>query len=96
MLKFSNCSGRSEEDREKLVKIDYSNDTVKALEMIWDPHNDQFRFVAEMLDEDTTTTITKQFVLSQMSKLFKSVGFIAPVIVLFKMLMQSIWARILE
>lgn len=89
-------AGVPEEDKEKLKKIDDSNDTVKTLGMLWDPHNDQFRFDAEIFDEDTSKPITKQVVLSQMSKLFDPVGFVAPVIVLFKVLMQNIWARKLD
>lgn len=85
-----------EEDRERLVKIDDSDNTVKTLGMLWDPHNDQFRFVADIFDEDNANPITKQFILSQMSKLFDPVGFVAPIIVLFKVLMQKIWARKLE
>lgn len=85
--------GIPEEEREKLVKIDNSNDAVKTLGMLWDPFNDEFRFSADIFDEDTTKPITKQFVLSQISKLFDPIGFVAPVIVLFKILMQSTWER---
>ncbi|XP_062704435.1 uncharacterized protein LOC134286779 [Aedes albopictus] len=85
-----------EEDKERLVKIDDCNDTVKTLGMLWDPHNDEFRFFAGVFDVDTTKPVTKRFVLSQISKLFDPIGFVAPVIVLFKVLMQTIWARKLD
>ncbi|XP_062704228.1 uncharacterized protein LOC134286610 [Aedes albopictus] len=84
-----------EEEKEKLVKIDDSENIVRTLGLLWDPNNDHFRFVVPST-EDMLQPVTKRFVLSRISRLFDPLGFVSPVVLVAKLLMQALWVRKLE
>ncbi|XP_053686442.1 uncharacterized protein LOC128735982 [Sabethes cyaneus] len=85
-----------EGEREKLLQIDDANNTVKMLGLQWDTRNDQFRYFFQSVEYNVPMPITKRYVLSQISKLFDPLGFVSPVIVKAKVLMQTLWSRKLE
>ncbi|XP_053686149.1 uncharacterized protein LOC128735691 [Sabethes cyaneus] len=85
-----------EGEREKLLQIDDANNTVKTLGLQWDTRNDQFRYFFQSVEYNVPVPITKRYVLSQISKLFDPLGFVSPVIVKAKVLMQTLWSRKLE
>ncbi|XP_038116813.1 uncharacterized protein LOC119769011 [Culex quinquefasciatus] len=82
-----------EEDREKPKPIEeYSaNEAIKALGVLWDPREDEFRFV-NCLEECDDKPVSKAKVFSDILKVFDPLGFVAPVIVLAKVFMQKLWA----
>ncbi|XP_039443988.1 uncharacterized protein LOC120424032 [Culex pipiens pallens] len=82
-----------EEDREKPKPIEeYSaNEAIKALGVLWDPREDEFRFV-NCLEECDDKPVSKTKVFSDILKVFDPLGFVAPVIVLAKVFMQKLWA----
>ncbi|XP_043462858.1 uncharacterized protein LOC122498922 [Leptopilina heterotoma] len=62
---------------------------VNELGLAWDPVQDQFRFSAPNFDE--SNEITKRKALSEFAKLFDPLGWLAPLVVVGKMLIQDLW-----
>ena len=58
------------------------------LDVRWNAQSDVFYFLANPLNE---TFCTKRAVLSQIAKLFDPAGWLAPSIIITKMIMQQIW-----
>jgi len=79
--------------REKQVLIN-QEETVKALGMRWIPIEDCFIFKIDELSE--IKTYTKRTVLSEIAKLFDPLGFLGPVIVKAKIIMQRLWIKKLQ
>ncbi|XP_011860342.1 PREDICTED: uncharacterized protein LOC105557651 [Vollenhovia emeryi] len=72
---------------------DYSinrDDTLKALGLSWSPHDDSFRFV---ILPYAVTVHTKRSVLSFIAKLYDPLGWVSPIVIAAKMLMQELWLR---
>lgn len=67
------------------------NDTVTALGIIWNPATDMFHFKLTL--PDINQTFSKRNVLSDISRLFDPLGWLAPLIVRSKMLMQQLWLQ---
>ncbi|XP_065365574.1 uncharacterized protein LOC135958605 [Calliphora vicina] len=65
------------------------NSSAKTLGIRWNAHSDEFYFDARQFEK--STVYTKREVLSRIAKLFDPAGWLAPCIVLAKMLMQRIW-----
>ncbi|XP_036345828.1 uncharacterized protein LOC118755085 [Rhagoletis pomonella] len=63
--------------------------TVKALGIRWNAHTDLFYFIARPLED--RETLTKRAILSAIAKLFDPLGWLAPIVVVAKIIMQSIW-----
>ncbi|XP_062713663.1 uncharacterized protein LOC134290521 [Aedes albopictus] len=64
------------------------NNAIKTLGLIWNQHEDYFRFNVAPLDEKVPT---KRSVLSAVGLLFDPCGYLGPVITTAKMLMQDLW-----
>lgn len=65
------------------------NEVIKTLGLMWDPLTDEFVFVSQLpLDCDNPT---KRKVLSAIARVYDPIGFIAPVILIGKLLMQALW-----
>ncbi|XP_055912786.1 uncharacterized protein LOC129946567 [Eupeodes corollae] len=72
-------------------KIDVmKEETIKTLGIHWNPLNDTFQFKVS-LDTSVDTMLTKRKTLSEIAKLFDPLGWLAPVTVSAKILMQRIW-----
>lgn len=64
-------------------------ETVKTLGVFWSPKNDQFEFKINL--PLTTNAPTKRTIVSETAKLFDPMGWLAPSIVLAKILHQELW-----
>ena len=78
---------RAEKDNLNLFADDYK---VKALGISWKPNQDVFIFKCSL---DPVKKLTKRNLLSETSKLFDPLGWLAPLIIQFKILMQQTWVR---
>lgn len=68
--------------------ISFEESTIKILGMTWHPTQDKFKFTYSVA---TARTITKRLMLSEVARLFDPLGFLAPVVVRAKMLLQALW-----
>ncbi|XP_043501599.1 uncharacterized protein LOC122523781 [Polistes fuscatus] len=66
------------------------NQTVKTLGVRWVPEQDEFRFDAASV-ADLAAAHTKRSVLSNIARLFDPLGWLSPVTVVAKILMQDMW-----
>lgn len=71
------------------VKSLQIQETVPILGVVWNPALDQFQF---KVSNQANPSSTKRTVLSNIAKLFDPLGWITPVIVSAKILMQQLWA----
>ncbi|XP_037811016.1 uncharacterized protein LOC119603147 [Lucilia sericata] len=65
------------------------NSSAKSLGIRWNAHSDEFYFDTNKFD--LVSEYTKREVLSRIAKLFDPAGWLAPCIILAKILMQKIW-----
>ncbi|XP_024878190.1 uncharacterized protein LOC112458673 [Temnothorax curvispinosus] len=70
------------------IQIDDSS-IVHALGLAWHPSTDQFNFTLRL---DEPKTIYKRTILSTISKLFDPLGFISPITITGKILIQELWS----
>ncbi|XP_065370931.1 uncharacterized protein LOC135963084 [Calliphora vicina] len=73
---------------EEFLKLE-DNSSAKTLGIRWNACSDNFYFAANPFPE--TENYTKRQVLSNIAKLFDPAGWLAPCIILAKILMQKIW-----
>lgn len=66
---------------------------VSELGVAWDPISDNFRFAPPVID---TTNPTKRKVLAGIAKLYDPCGWLSPIVLLAKQLMQDLWRAKLE
>ncbi|XP_065078611.1 uncharacterized protein LOC135701683 [Ochlerotatus camptorhynchus] len=85
-----------ERDRDELVSIDEcsANEVIKTLGLLWNPASDSLQFIS--LPTSDVKCPTKRQVLSLVSRMFDPLGLVAPVIVIGKLLMKSIWKEELD
>ncbi|XP_043494166.1 uncharacterized protein LOC122519065 [Polistes fuscatus] len=67
-----------------------NDQTVKTLGVRWVPEQDEFRFDAASI-ADMAAAHTKRSVLSNIARLFDPLGWLSPVTVVAKILMQDMW-----
>ncbi|XP_014206865.1 uncharacterized protein LOC106638278 [Copidosoma floridanum] len=70
------------------VSVDI-DEIVSALGLKWSPNEDELRFKIDL--PTLSVKITKRLVLSETARLFDPLGFLAPIIVVPKILMQDMW-----
>lgn len=68
-----------------------STEIVKTLGMSWQPTTDQFKFKIKF---ELPTIATKRAVLSVTARLFDPLGYIAPVIIVAKIILKGIWSHL--
>lgn len=66
-----------------------NNDSLTVLGLRWSPHSDAFQFDISL---STSAPITKHAVLSTIASLFDPLGWLAPVVITAKIIMQKLWA----
>ena len=76
--------------RQVLEKQIDEDESVKTLGVRWVPSHDEFRFSVAGI-ENLSAAYTKRSVLSNISRLFDPLGWLAPVTVTAKILMQDMW-----
>ncbi|GIY59784.1 DUF1758 domain-containing protein [Caerostris darwini] len=62
-----------------------------VLELIWDKNLDSLEVESESLEFDEREKITKRKILSLVSRVFDPIGFLAPVMIQPKILLQATW-----
>ncbi|XP_059223264.1 uncharacterized protein LOC131997032 [Stomoxys calcitrans] len=75
------------------LRLDETSST-KTLGVMWNALTDSFSYALNPIN--TTTTLTKRKVLSAVSQLFDPAGWITPVIIRAKILMQQLWLEGLD
>ena len=79
---------------ERAIEFPLTEDVqLKVLGLFWDPKTDSFLF---KVSPYAIEIATKRVVLSLISKLYDPMGWLAPVIVVAKLLMQELWLRKLD
>ncbi|XP_076549276.1 uncharacterized protein LOC143308232 [Osmia lignaria lignaria] len=78
---------RSWAGESKSINLDES---VKTLGVQWNPHQDEFRFTTSDF-EGLSREVTKRAVLSNIARLFDPLGWLAPITIGAKILMQDLW-----
>ncbi|XP_066590622.1 uncharacterized protein [Prorops nasuta] len=86
------CKDTSLIESEKPISVDQ---TVKTLGLIWHPVLDTFNFNTEIV-QNLVTAPTKRVVLSNLARLFDPLGWLTPVVINAKILLQDIWILKLE
>ena len=71
---------------EEFLSLDYSK-TIKTLGIRWEAKSNSFYYIA---------TTTKRQILSAVAKLFDPLGWLGPIVILAKLLMQQIWQAKLD
>lgn len=61
---------------------------VHALGLCWQPHKDVFQF---KLSLSNAKVVTKRSILSTIAKIFDPLGFLSPIIISAKILIQELW-----
>ena len=82
---------REENDDLKLFSEDYR---ITTLGISWKPNKDIFTFNVDI--DSCSKELTKRNLLSITSKLFDPMGWLSPVVIQFKILMQQTWVRGLQ
>lgn len=66
------------------------DDVIKTLGIYWHPHQDLFRFKVNLTPSNNLTP-TKRILLSDVAKLFDPLGWLAPSVILAKIMFQKLW-----
>ena len=83
----SNCSSLAENSEILHIK---ESDSVSTLGVVWSSHLDSFTLKVD-LNRGKISILNKRILLSEISKLFDSLGWFSPVIVLAKILICGYW-----
>lgn len=75
------------------VEMD-SNNQVKTLGIIWQPKNDCYKFTINL--PRSSAQCTKRSILSEVSMIFDPIGWLSPVIICGKLLIQELWKAKLD
>ena len=79
------------EANEELKFLDETH-TIKTLGVVWNPSSDKFTFTVSHLSNDfNESRITKRTMLSDIAKIFDPLGWLSPVTLELKHLMQQVW-----
>lgn len=73
---------------EEFLNFDDSS-TAKTLGIRWNAMSDSFYYVVNSLD--STQSVTKRQILSVIARLFDPLGWLGPIVILAKILMQQLW-----
>lgn len=82
----------AEEDRLRPSWLHFTTDgLVSELGIAWDPVSDCFHFVPPPLQYENCHSLTKRLVLSEIARLFDPAGWVAPLVLIAKIILQDIW-----
>ena len=85
-----------EADRVEIVDLDAGElPAVKTLGIVWDVKADRFTFKC-MSFSNTSMAYTKRILLKKMATLFDPLGFLSPVTIRIKVIMQDLWTKGLD
>ncbi|UYV61264.1 hypothetical protein LAZ67_1004155, partial [Cordylochernes scorpioides] len=84
-------SGLSEQVEDRHNLRDFESDScVKILGICWNPSLDIFQILVNDIPEQTNS---KRHLLSHISRIFDPIGWLSPVIIRLKILLQSLWKQ---
>lgn len=83
--------GKETTEEELRLKID---DVTKILGLTWNSNKDFFQYSVDL--QPLTAPVTKRKIISEISRLFDPLGWLAPSIVLAKIFIQKLWLAGLE
>ncbi|UYV71900.1 hypothetical protein LAZ67_9000991, partial [Cordylochernes scorpioides] len=84
-------SGLSEQVEDRHNLWDFESDScVKILGIFWNPSLDIFQILVNDIPEQTNS---KRHLLSHISRIFDPIGWLSPVIIRLKILLQSLWKQ---
>ena len=66
------------------------SESIKTLGIHWHPRMDQFQFKVNL---STSKQITKRTILSDIARLFDPLGWLAPIMLTAKLIMQDLWVQ---
>ena len=66
---------------------------VNILGLYWDVSTDRIHYSPRLIDFTSDTDVTKKKILQQSSRIFDALGFLSPVTICAKLLMQELWVR---
>lgn len=64
-------------------------ESVKTLGLYWEPKSDYYTYVVKV--PEVKTEVTKRHILAGLATLFDPLGLVGPVILMGKILLQSLW-----
>lgn len=67
------------------------NSVIKVLGILWDPRSDDFLFSIKSSNFVAESNCNTKRILSEIARLYDPLGFLSPVIILAKLLMQQLW-----
>ena len=70
-----------------------NNYKIKTLGVSWKPNSDHFGFYSNLTIQGN---VTKRQLLSETAKLFDPVGWLSPIVIRFKVLLQKLWVQGIE
>jgi len=77
----------------EFTSLDLCDDIVKTVGLFWDPYNDCLSYRIKLSE---TEVCTKREILSHIASLFDSLGLVGPIIIVAKIIMQSLWLEKVE
>lgn len=85
------------EDRELGTQINLNDDNkvVKTLGIYWNNTSDMFKYKVASLPKENQS-YTKRQILSESAKLFDPIGWVQPIIIVAKILLQNLWEMKLD
>ncbi|GIY88959.1 uncharacterized protein CEXT_746271 [Caerostris extrusa] len=83
--------GRKEQDESSALSASSESTRSKVLGLIWDKNLNALEIDTEYLEFDEREKITKREILSLVSPVFDPIGFLAPVMIQPKILLQATW-----
>ena len=81
---------RESTNQEKFMDNNYK---IKTLGVSWKPNSDHFGFYSNLTIQGN---VTKRQLLSETAKLFDPVGWLSPIVIRFKVLLQKLWVQGIE
>ncbi|XP_028172142.1 uncharacterized protein LOC114361346 [Ostrinia furnacalis] len=76
-------------DKDEGIKIEMDANITKILGLTWDPRTDSFQYSVDLAA--LIEPVTKRRVLSDISRLFDPLGWLAPSIIIAKTMIQQLW-----
>lgn len=87
----SNCSELASSnlhEKELISSEQIESSPLKILGLIWRPESDTFLFTVK---QTSSTEVTKRLILSEIARFFDPLGFIAPITIRAKLILQELW-----
>ena len=69
------------------------NEVVSLLGLHWNTTKDYLSFIPKKIDLADNSVVTKRKILQNSSKIFDPLGFLSPIIIRAKLLVQELWQK---